>query len=206
MIPRRSLLSLPILLAVSRPSVYAASPDPLFREDWAATPAEVPLTQQHVSNPGLTLHVYGPGAPQLKKSNHPEIPNDPYYVWSGLCTGTWLVALEPKSAPLDLSAAGAKVRWRAKQSGFRSLRLALHSTSGDWIVSEQADPASGDWRIAEFALPRQTWKALVLPRIYEAKPVDRPDLRAIDQIGFTDLMPGGQSAACSRLDWIEVYG
>jgi len=28
----------------------------------------------------------------------------------------------------------------------------------------------------------------------------------VDEIGFTDLMSGGKSAACSRVDWIEVYG
>jgi hypothetical protein len=28
----------------------------------------------------------------------------------------------------------------------------------------------------------------------------------VDEIGFTDLMTGGASDACSRLDWIEVYG
>jgi hypothetical protein len=28
----------------------------------------------------------------------------------------------------------------------------------------------------------------------------------VEEVGFTDLMPGGISAACSRLDWIEVYG
>jgi hypothetical protein len=32
------------------------------------------------------------------------------------------------------------------------------------------------------------------------------DLSRVDEIGFTDLMPGGGSDACSRLDWIEVYG
>ena len=33
-----------------------------------------------------------------------------------------------------------------------------------------------------------------------------PDLSRVDEIGFTDLMVGGQSEACSRLDWVEVYG
>ena len=33
-----------------------------------------------------------------------------------------------------------------------------------------------------------------------------PDLSRVDEIGFTDLMHGGGSPACSRLDWIEVWG
>jgi hypothetical protein len=42
--------------------------------------------------------------------------------------------------------------------------------------------------------------------ITEGKPVLNPDLSRVDEIGFTDLMVGGQSVACSRVDWIEVYG
>ncbi len=34
----------------------------------------------------------------------------------------------------------------------------------------------------------------------------KPDLSKVDEIGFTDLMTGGQSVACSRVDWIEVDG
>ena len=33
-----------------------------------------------------------------------------------------------------------------------------------------------------------------------------PDLTKVDEIGFTDLMNGASSPACTRLDWIEVYG
>jgi hypothetical protein len=35
---------------------------------------------------------------------------------------------------------------------------------------------------------------------------DNPDLSRVVEVGFTDLMRGGQSQACSRLDWIEVDG
>jgi hypothetical protein len=42
--------------------------------------------------------------------------------------------------------------------------------------------------------------------LVEDEPVTDPDLSKVDHIGFTDLMRGGKSIACSRLDWIEVYG
>jgi hypothetical protein len=42
--------------------------------------------------------------------------------------------------------------------------------------------------------------------VIEGAPVSHPDFTRVDEIGFTDLMRGGQRAACSRLDWIEVYG
>ena len=37
-------------------------------------------------------------------------------------------------------------------------------------------------------------------------PITEIDLSRVDEIGFTDLMTGGKSKACSRIDWIEVYG
>jgi hypothetical protein len=38
------------------------------------------------------------------------------------------------------------------------------------------------------------------------KHIEKPDLSNVEEIGFTDLMRGGGSEACSRLDWIEVDG
>jgi hypothetical protein len=40
----------------------------------------------------------------------------------------------------------------------------------------------------------------------ERRWVDNPDLSSVLEVGFTDLVTGGGSDACSRLDWIEVYG
>jgi hypothetical protein len=50
------------------------------------------------------------------------------------------------------------------------------------------------------------WYTIDMETITEQRPVRNPDLSDVVEIGFTDLMPGGQSNACSRLDWIEVYG
>ena len=41
--------------------------------------------------------------------------------------------------------------------------------------------------------------------VIEGNIVDSHDLCRVDEIGFTDLMNGGLSAACSRVDWLEVY-
>ncbi|MEI6050210.1 MAG: hypothetical protein WCS03_15010 [Bacteroidota bacterium] len=50
------------------------------------------------------------------------------------------------------------------------------------------------------------WYTLNIKSVIEVKPVNDVDLTKVDEIGFTDLMTGGSSDACSRLDWIEVYG
>jgi len=36
--------------------------------------------------------------------------------------------------------------------------------------------------------------------------VEKPDLNRVEEVGFTDLMRGVGTPACSRVDWIEVYG
>ena len=100
----------------------------------------------------------------------------------------------------------AKIRWRSKQAGFRQLRIILKTASGEWIVSDDCDGSSGDWRTREFNLSDIRWRKLDIQAILEGDWVATPDLSRIDEVGVTDLMTGGNSIACSRLDWIEVYG
>ena len=177
----------------------------IFREDWKETPAEIPLSQKHVSHQDLNVSIHGPGMFGLKKSHHDWIENDPYYVWSGVCPGNWAVSLRYKPGILDLSG-NSRIRWRSKQSGFRRLRPVLELEDGTWLVGKAFDGTSPDWRVFEFLIKDMDWYQLDISRIAEKKPVKDPDLSRVRQVGFTDLMPGGSSDACSRLDWIEVYG
>lgn len=180
-----------------RPGLY-------FREDWKETPAATPVTQAHVQNPLLVMTRYGPGADSIKKSHHDQPVDDPYYIWSGLCTGNWALTLK-KASCADLSGY-AKVVWRSKQAGFRQLHLVLKLADGTWLVSRQSEGASKDWKVTEFNLSDISWNALDIVTVTEGQPVAAPDLTCVQEIGFTDLMRGGQSDACSRLDWLEVYG
>jgi len=63
-----------------------------------------------------------------------------------------------------------------------------------------------DWRETEFAIADIHWRKLDIKTIVEGAWVEKPDLSKIDEIGWTDLMVGGNSPASSRVDWIEVYG
>ena len=193
------LLAAPFALAADR-----SQPDLFFREDWTETPPNLPVTNADLMNKELIVSRWGPGGSVIKKSFHDNKPEDPYYIWSGLCPGTWAVSLRKKNAVVDLTA--GKVRWRAKQAGFRELRIVVKTTTGKWMVSDQSDPASEDWRVREFVIADMRWRALDIEKVTEGAWVEDPDLGRIEEIGFTDLMPGGRSAACSRLDWIEVYG
>ncbi len=177
-----------------------------FREDWAETPPERPITQDHVASDDLTLHLYGPGAADVKKSHHEEPPLDPHYVWSGRCEGTWAVTLRHTDAAVDLTVPDAMIRWRSRPAGVRSVRVVLKPADGDWLVSEQADTLRGVWH--EWAVPVQDlqWRRLDIERITEGPPVQTPDLSRIAEVGFTDLMRGGGSPASTRIDWMEVWG
>jgi len=180
-------------------------PGLFFREDWKETPAATPVTQQHVGHADLLVTRYGPGEAGIKKSHHDKPADDPYYIWSGEAGGNWALALRHQKSQVDLTGL-AKIRWRSKQAGFRLLRIILKAANGQWLVSDQYDAGSSDWRVREFNMADIRWRRLDIKTIVEGEWVTAPDLSRIEEIGFTDLMPGGQSVACSRLDWIEVYG
>lgn len=179
-------------------------PGLMFREDWKELPAATPVTQEHVANPEVIMTRHGPAEAQIKKSHHDKPADDPFYIWSGDAQGNWAISLRHKSAYMDLTGA-AKIRWRAKQSGFRQLRIILKLADGKWIVSDQYDAESADWRVTEFVVPDLRWRAFDPKKVVEGKWVPAPDLSRVDEIGWTDLMAGGGTPASSRVDWIEVY-
>jgi hypothetical protein len=116
-----------------------------------------------------------------------------------------MVTLKHQSNNVDLTGF-AKIKWRSKQIGLRELRIAIKLANGTWLVSDQFSGSSKDWKIEEFNIQDIAWHILDAERITETGVAKNPDLSNVEEIGFTDLMPGGKSSACSRLDWIEVYG
>ncbi len=193
------------LLTLTAAAAAQDRPGLFFREDWKETPAALPVTQEHVANPNLIMGLYGPGKNLIKKSHHDTPADDPYYIWSGECLGNWALALRHRSAFVDLRGL-AKIRWRTKQAGFRQLRMLLKLADGTWLVSDQYDGPSNDWRVREFNISDIRWRKLDIENIVEGDWMEKPNLERVDEIGWTDLMRGGRSIACSRVDWIEVYG
>ena len=176
-----------------------------FREDWKEIEAALPVTRDHVANAELVLSLYGPASGAIKKSNHPDIPNDPFYIWSGECKGNWAVGLRHRNLLVDLRG-NAKINIRSKQSGFRQLRIILKLADGNWIVSDQYAGFTEDWAEKEFRIKDIRWRKLNIETVTEGQWVQSPDVSRVVEIGFTDLMSGGGTPASSRLDWIEVHG
>ena len=202
------LIALMVTLAsVVAPAIATAQERPglLFREDWKETPAAAPVTQEHVANPDLIVTRHGPAEAQIKKSHHDKPADDPFYIWSGDTERPWAISLRHRTAFADLTGP-SRIRWRAKQTGFRQLRIILKLADGKWIISDQFDDESTDWRVREFFLPDIRWRTFDPVRVAEGKWATNPDLGKVDEVGWTDLMAGGGTPASSRLDWIEVYG
>ena len=199
------LIFISCISLISNSSFAQYRPSLFFREDFKEIPAACPITQAHIANPNLIMGMYGPGRDSIRKSNHEKPADDPFYVWSGLCKGNWAFTLKNKNAYADLSSF-SKIKWRSKQAGFRNLYIILKLADGKWLISDQFAGPSNDWREFEFVISDIKWYSLDIKNVIEGRPVATPDLTKVDEIGFTDLMTGGGSFACSRLDWIEVYG
>jgi len=189
----------------SEAAAQPASGAPLwFREDWKEIPAATPVTQEHVNNPDLTLHTYGQAKESIKKSHHDQPANDPYYIWSGDCKGSWGLTLSKAGAGADFSKGGV-IRWRSRQSGERFLRILIRLADGTFYVSDQTDRNSPEWHIFSFILDRVTWSAFDIDKFVPIPGRKKPDLSNVTEVGFTDLEPGAGSNVSSRIDWIEVY-
>ncbi len=193
-------------IAVLSASVWAAGGQPglFFREDWTTKPPFEEVSQEHVASPELLQTLYGPGKDGIKKRHH-GTDADPYYIWSGKCTGSWALTLKHKDALVDLTGA-ARIRWRTRNSGFRQTHVILKLADGTWLISDQSDGESAKWHELDFKVAEMTWRKLDIAQVVEGARVPNPDLSRVDEIGFTDLMSGASSPACTRLDWIEVYG
>ncbi len=176
-----------------------------FREDFKEIPAAIPITQEHLTNPDLLLNRHGQAADSIKKSHHDNIPNDPYYVWSGLCTtGHWAISLSKKNQTVNLT--DGKIRIRTNQYGCHILRIILKTHTGDWLVSDHGFGETPDWHIFEAELKIFKWHQLDIDQIIARELIESPDLSHIQAIGWSDLTVGESSQGCTRVDWIEVYG
>lgn len=177
-----------------------------FREDWKEIPAEIPVAQHHVRHPELIVRRHGPDGDSIKKSHHDNIPNDPWYIWSGSCEkGRWAISLQMKNKMADLSRSGT-IRWRTKQSGCHILKVILELDDHRWIVGEPGFGETPDWQVFEVDLSLLRWRGLDIESIEAGDKIDNPDLNRVRSIGWTDLKIGEGTPGCTRVDWIEVYG
>jgi hypothetical protein len=180
-----------------------------FREEWKTAPAggEHPVTQDSVLNPRLELKLYGESK-EIQELGSATNPDNPPHVWTGLCTSPCAVALRDKTDAVDLSGA-AKIRWVTKVSGLHQVHPIVKLADGTWLVGDHGDGSTVDWHESEFSLSEVRWLKLDIDKVVtKGNWVEHPDLSKVDEVGFTDLLPGSGHGpgGWSDLAWIEVYG
>jgi hypothetical protein len=192
-------------------------PPLFFREDWTLasglpntnTPQEPEHTivQADVASPNLEVHLYGDkvGPVAVKQTYN----NDITYVMTLLCTANCAITLRDKNNDVDLTGL-ATIRWRTKVTGFHSLHPIVKLADGTWLVGDHATGYSTDWVESQIQLADVRWRNLTIENVVEGRGdqwVQNPNLSRVEEIGFTELMPGGgHGGAGSRIDWMEVYG
>jgi hypothetical protein len=188
----------------------------LFHENWNTVPMAQPMTQAHLANAGLTLHLYGDTA-GIRKSVHPT----ENYTYTGESVTNWGITFSDRAAYWDLSRNG-KVKLKTRNSGYRFTHIMLKTADGKWFVSEEGNPESTFWIEREYILADLRWRVLMMtdtptnasnqrqpdPKRVPIIPlgVAMPDLAKVDEIGFTDLMPGGWIPSTSRINAFDLYG
>jgi hypothetical protein len=205
------------LTAAQRQMGGDPTPAPLlFEEKWTRAPQAQPMTQANLGNQNLRLHLYGDVA-GIRKTFHPIED----YTYTGETITNWAITLSDPAALWDLAGNG-KVRLTTRNSGYRFTHVMVKTADGNYFASEEGSPESSAWIEREYVLSDLHWRKLLMtdkptnasngrqPRadLVPIIPtsVAAPDLARVDEVGFTDLMPGGWIPATTRVKSWAVYG
>jgi hypothetical protein len=181
-----------------------------FREEWktVAGAGEHGVTQEQVASPNLELKLYGTSGKEIQELGSATDANNPPHVWNGLCTSPCAVALRDKANYVDLTGL-AKIRWLTKVSGFHQVHPIVKLADGTWLVGDHADGSTVDWHDSDFSIAEVRWIKLDPDKVVtKGNFVEHPDLSKVDEVGFTDLLPGSGHGpgGWSDVAWFEVYG
>jgi hypothetical protein len=182
----------------------------LFHEDWKRNPGpvELPVTQANVSNPNLELKLYGPSGKDILFNGGAGVPSNPPHLWTGMCEHLCAAALRDRINYVDLRDFG-KINWYIKVSGLHRVHPIIKLADGTWLLGERGDGDVFDFHAVEFTLSELRWIKLDIDRVVTVgRLLDKVDLSRVDEIGFTDLMPGSGhgDGGYSDMGWIEVHG
>jgi hypothetical protein len=136
---------------------------------------------------------------------------DPPNLWTGVCQTAVAATLRHKDSFVNLTVAGARIKWVTRTSGFHVVRPVLKLADGTFVVGDSGDGAHSrnSQRFSIRARHRQ--RALAVAR-------HRPRRDARRQVGAADLSKVDESGSptCTRqrhgwggfvnVSRIEVYG
>jgi hypothetical protein len=126
-----------------------------------------------------------------------------------------------KATRWDL-AGDARIRLRTRNSGYRFLHVVIKTADGRYFVSEEGSGESTAWIETDYVFSDLRWRNLLMTdtptnasnrRAPDPKRVPivatskaTPDLSAVDEVGFSDLMPGGWIPSTSRVRSFDLWG
>ena len=187
----------------------------IFEEHWTRAPMAQPITQANLGNQDLMLHLYGDQ--QVRKAYHPTED----YTYSGETKTNWALTVSDPKNYWDLSGT-AKMMLRTRNSGWRFTHIVIKTTDGKYYASEEGSGESSSWMNVEYILSDLHWRSLLMtdtptnasnqrkpdpslvPIIPQAKAT--PNLTKVEEVGFSDLMPGGWIPATTRVNAFALYG
>jgi hypothetical protein len=188
----------------------------LFHEQWTRAPQAQPMLQDNLGNQHLTLHLYG-NPNEIRKTFHP----DEDYTYTGETIENWALTVSDKSVYWNLTGDG-RIRFRTRNSGYRFLHVVIRTADGRYFVSEEGAGESTAWIETDYILSNLRWRNLMMtdtptnasnrrapnPKRVPIIPTSSatPDLSRVDEVGFSDLMPGGWIPSTSRVNAFWLYG
>lgn len=194
----------------------AVAAELIFEEGWVDLPMAQPITQEHLGNQNLSLHLYG-DSDRIRASNH----RPDFYTYTGETVTNWALTVSDPEYHYDLSGNG-RMMLRTRNTGFRRTHIVIKTLDGQWFASEEGNPESSAWINREYVLSDLHWRVLLMtdtptnasnrrepdPGLVPIIPLGpgNPDLSRVDEVGFSDLMPGGWIPATSRVNVFALYG
>jgi hypothetical protein len=188
----------------------------IFEERWTRAPLTQPMTQANLGNQDLKLHLYG-DIEGIRKTQHTTED----YTYTGETRNNWMITVSDPKFLYDLSLPG-KVMLRTRNTGFRTTHVVIRTADGRYFVSEEGSGESLAWMNRDYILASLRWRNLAMVdapttlnpnrkvdptrAVIVATSVGTPDLSKVDEVGFTDLMPGGFIPATTRINAWAVYG
>lgn len=188
----------------------------IFEERWTRAPLAQPMKQENLGNQHLRLHLYG-DVEGIRKTMHAVED----YTYTGETRNTWMITVSDPASYFDLRLPG-KVMLRTRNTGFRLTHIVIRTSDGRFYVSEEGSGESSAWMNRDYILADLQWRNVTMDdrptSVNPNRPADpkrhvivatsraTPDLSKIDEIGFTDLLPGGFIPATTRINAWAVYG
>jgi hypothetical protein len=188
----------------------------IFEERWTRAPLAQPMKQENLGNQHLRLHLYG-DVEGIRKTMHAVED----YTYTGETRNPWMITVSDPTSYFDLRLPG-KVMLRTRNTGFRLTHVVIRTPDGRFYVSEEGSGESSAWMNRDYILADLQWRNVTMEdrptTVNPNRPADpkrqvivatsraTPDLSKIDEIGFTDLLPGGFIPATTRINAWAVYG